>query len=118
VASRCGRARLWRRLTLRGASIGRDGGLEDVVAVLPPANRAALFCHVSLDLPPDEVARVLGTSTVRVRNRIYRAGERVEAEIRRREEAVAQLEAWLPLPEPPDDEEMPDEKKKDGEAES
>jgi DNA-directed RNA polymerase specialized sigma24 family protein len=50
------------------------------------AGRTALFCRLSLGLPDDEAARVLHTSPVRIRNRAFRARERVEAELQRREE--------------------------------
>jgi DNA-directed RNA polymerase specialized sigma24 family protein len=86
VAARCRRLRWWRRLTLRGGDVGRVGGPRDIVGGLPLASRAALFCRVSLGLPDDEVARVLGTSPVRVRNRTFRAREHVEADLQRREE--------------------------------
>jgi DNA-directed RNA polymerase specialized sigma24 family protein len=83
VAAHCRRLRRWRRLTLRGGDVG---GPRDIVGGLPLPARVALFCRVALELPDDEVARVLGTSPVRVRNRVYRARERVEAELQRREE--------------------------------
>ena len=86
VAARCRRLRQWRRLTLRGGDIGQVGGPRDVVGGLPLGARLALFCRLALGLPDDEVARVLGTSPVRVRNRVFRARERVEAELQRREE--------------------------------
>jgi DNA-directed RNA polymerase specialized sigma24 family protein len=86
VAERCRRRRWWRRLTLQGTDIERVGGPRDIVADLPPASRTALFCRVSLGLPDDEVARVLRTSPIRVRGRVFRARERVQAELDRREE--------------------------------
>jgi len=86
VATHCRRLRQWRRLTLRAGDVGQVGGPRDVVGGLPLSARVALFCRVALELPDDEVARVLGTSTVRVRNRVYRARERVEADLQRREE--------------------------------
>lgn len=85
VAARCRRVRRWRRLTLRRGDVGRVGGPRDIVSGLPLAVRAALFCRVSLGLPEDEVARVLRTSPIRVRVRTFRARERVEAELDRRE---------------------------------
>ena len=88
VAGECRRARRRRLLTLRGRGpgLGRLGGLRDVLARLPLPSRAALFCSVSLELPVDEVARVLGSSPNRVRTRIYRAGEVVQAELDREDE--------------------------------
>jgi DNA-directed RNA polymerase specialized sigma24 family protein len=86
VAARCRRRRLWRRLTLRRGDLGEIGGPRDVVADLPLASRTALFCRVSLGLPDDEVARVLRTSPVRVRNRAFRARERFEAALGHDEE--------------------------------
>jgi len=79
----------WRRVALRGSDIGRVGGPRDIVGDLPLASRATLFCRVSLGLPDDEVARILGTSPIRVRSRIFRARERVTAELDRREEDEA-----------------------------
>jgi DNA-directed RNA polymerase specialized sigma24 family protein len=86
VAARCRRRRWLRRLTLRRGDLGEVGGPRDVVAGLPLASRTALFCRVSLGLPDDEVARVLRTSPVRVRNRAFRARERVEAALGHEEE--------------------------------
>lgn len=86
VASRCARLRWWRALTLRRGDLGHAGGPRDVVAGLPLGSRAALFCAVSLDLPADEVARVLHTSVRRARSRIARAIDHVDAELQRLEE--------------------------------
>jgi DNA-directed RNA polymerase specialized sigma24 family protein len=91
VADQCRRVRRWRLLTLRrrGHDFGRSGGLRDVLGGLPLASRASLFCFVSLDLPMDEVARILRTSPSRVRVRVYRATERAQDELRREEDAQA-----------------------------
>jgi DNA-directed RNA polymerase specialized sigma24 family protein len=86
VAARSRRRRWLRRLTLRGSDVGRVGGPRDIVGDLPFATRTTLFCRVSLGLPEDEVARVLGTSPARVQSRTDRARERVEAELQRTEE--------------------------------
>lgn len=86
VAARSRRLRWWRRLTLRRGDVGQVGGPRDIVGGLPLAGRSALFCRVSLGLPDDEAARVLRTSTRRLRNRAFRARERVEAQLHRREE--------------------------------
>jgi DNA-directed RNA polymerase specialized sigma24 family protein len=86
VAERSRRRAWWRRVALRGGDVGRVGGPRDIVGDLQPAWRVALFCRVSLGLPDDEVARILGTSPIRVRSRVFRARERVTAELNRREE--------------------------------
>lgn len=86
VASRCRSARRWRRLTFRDRGMIKTGGLRDMLAGMSLATRTALFCYASLDLPMDEVARVLRTSPGRVRARVFRASERVQDEMRRLEE--------------------------------
>ncbi len=90
VAGECRRVRRWRLLRLRRRSRDprQSAGLREVLGALPLASRTALFCHVSLDLPMDEVARVLRMSHERVRTQVYRAGERVQAELRRDDEDV------------------------------
>jgi RNA polymerase sigma factor (sigma-70 family) len=92
VSDQCRRVRRWRLLTLRrrGQDFGASGGLRDVLGGMPLASRASLFCFVSLDLPMDEVARILRMSPARVRTRIYRASERAQAEVRREEEEEAE----------------------------
>jgi DNA-directed RNA polymerase specialized sigma24 family protein len=88
VADQCRRVRRWRLLTLRrrGDDFAASGGLRDVLGGLPLASRASLFCFVSLDLPMDEVARILRMSPGRVRSRVYRASERAQVELRREED--------------------------------
>jgi len=88
VVARCRAARRRRWVTPGGRSRGleRTDTLQDALVRLPLASRTALFCFVSLDLPMDEVARVLGTSLSRARSRIYRAGEDVQAQLDRRDE--------------------------------
>ena len=90
VAERCRRIRRWRLLTLRrrGDDFSPAGGLRDVLGGMPLASRASLFCFVSLDLPMDEVARILGMSPSRVRTRVYRASEQAQDEVRREEDEV------------------------------
>lgn len=83
VASRCRRLRRRRRLTLRRGSIEPSAALESVLVRLPLASRLALFCHVSLDLPADEVGRVLGMSPARADRWIHRAREWVRADLGR-----------------------------------
>jgi RNA polymerase sigma-70 factor, ECF subfamily len=51
--------------------------LRDAVLRLDPSDRAALFCFFYLDLPMDEVARVLGISASAARTRVYRAARRL-----------------------------------------
>ena len=51
--------------------------LRDAVLRLDPGDRAALFCFFYLDLPMDEVARVLGVSPSAARSRVYRAARRL-----------------------------------------
>jgi RNA polymerase sigma factor (sigma-70 family) len=89
IAAECRRRRLWRLLPLRQRADDESdepGSLSGVFGGLPLASRVALFCYVSLDLPLDEVARVLRTSHARVRARVYRATERVQAELADKED--------------------------------
>jgi RNA polymerase sigma-70 factor (ECF subfamily) len=51
--------------------------LWDAVLRLDPPDRAALFCFFYLDLPMEEVARVLGVSPSAARSRVYRAAARL-----------------------------------------
>ncbi len=85
VAGRCRRVQWWRRLSPggRGRGIERSEGLPEVLMRLPAGSRAALFCYASLDLPMDEVARIMRTSVGRVRARVYRASQRVQSELQR-----------------------------------
>jgi RNA polymerase sigma-70 factor, ECF subfamily len=55
--------------------------LRDAVLRLDPADRAALFCFFYLDLPMEEVARVLGVSPPAARSRVYRAARRLRPEL-------------------------------------
>ena len=48
---------------------------------LPPDDRAILHLHFYLDLPLDEVGRVLGISTGAARSRLYRAARRLRPEL-------------------------------------
>src|SRR2546430_7243037 len=57
------------------ALAGRD--LREAIMMLDPADRAALFCYFYLDLPLDEVGRVLGISPSAARSRVYRAAQRL-----------------------------------------
>ncbi len=58
-----------------------SGELREALFKLAPADRAALFCFFYLDLPMDEVARVLGISQVAARSRVYRAAKRLRPEL-------------------------------------
>jgi len=55
--------------------------LRDAVLRLEPGDRAALFCFFYLDLPMEEVARVLGVSPSAARSRVYRAARRLRPEL-------------------------------------
>jgi RNA polymerase sigma factor (sigma-70 family) len=55
--------------------------LRDAVLRLDPADRAALFCFFYLDLPMEEVGRVLGVSPSAARSRVYRAARRLRPEL-------------------------------------
>ncbi len=83
VVSRCRRLRRRRRLTLRRGGIEPSSALESVLVRLPLASRVVIFCHVSLDIRADEVARILGTSPARVDRLIHQAREWVWADLGR-----------------------------------
>jgi len=55
--------------------------LRDAVLRLEPGDRAALFCFFYLDMPMEEVARVLGVSPSAARSRVYRAARRLRPEL-------------------------------------
>lgn len=55
--------------------------LREAVLRLDPGERAALFCFFYLDLPMEEVARVLGVSQSAARSRVYRAARRLRPEL-------------------------------------
>jgi DNA-directed RNA polymerase specialized sigma24 family protein len=80
VVDECRRVRRWRPFSLRRRREGLDAsdGLSEAIRRLPASTRVALFCFFFLDLPLDEVARVLRVSPARVRARVYRAGERLQ----------------------------------------
>jgi DNA-directed RNA polymerase specialized sigma24 family protein len=84
VVDRCRAAGGWRPWRRRPDQAGRvevPDSLSGALAELPVASRTALFCFVSLELPMDEVARVLGTSLSRVRSRVYGASDRLQARL-------------------------------------
>jgi RNA polymerase sigma-70 factor (ECF subfamily) len=51
--------------------------LREAIMALDVADRAALFCFFYLDMPLDEVGRVLGISPSAARSRVYRAAQRL-----------------------------------------
>jgi RNA polymerase sigma-70 factor (ECF subfamily) len=51
--------------------------LREAIMALDVSDRAALFCFFYLDLPLDEVGRVLGISPSAARSRVYRAAQRL-----------------------------------------
>jgi RNA polymerase sigma-70 factor (ECF subfamily) len=55
--------------------------LRDAVLRLEPSDQAALFCFFYLDLPMEEVARVLRISPAAARARVYRAAKRLRPEL-------------------------------------
>jgi len=55
--------------------------LRAAVLRLDPADRTSLFCFFYLDLPMEEVARVLGVSPAAARARVYRAARRLRPEL-------------------------------------
>lgn len=55
--------------------------LERAMARLPLKDRQALFLHFYLDLPVEEVAVALGTSTSAAKARIYRACHRLRPDL-------------------------------------
>ena len=65
---------------LAGPAFTNDD-LRDAVLRLEPGDRAALFCFFYLDLPMEEVGRVLGVSTSAARSRVYRAARRLRPEL-------------------------------------
>jgi RNA polymerase sigma-70 factor (ECF subfamily) len=63
-----------------------SGDLREAVLRLEPRDRAALFCFFYLDLPMEEVARVLGVSPTAARSRVYRAARRLRPELESEED--------------------------------
>jgi RNA polymerase sigma-70 factor (ECF subfamily) len=55
--------------------------LRAAVLRMEPSDRAALFCFFYLDLPMEEVARVLRVSPAAARARVYRAARRLRPEL-------------------------------------
>lgn len=80
VARQCRRTTWARRLTFRRRTQGvtAQSAMADSLMRLRTRTRASLFCYYFLDLPIDEVARVLGLSPNGVRSRIYRVEKRLQ----------------------------------------
>jgi RNA polymerase sigma-70 factor (ECF subfamily) len=55
--------------------------LQRALLKLSPEERLPLVLHFYLDLPLDEVARTLGTSTSAAKSRIYRAARRLRSDL-------------------------------------
>lgn len=93
VANECRmamRQRWWRVLRMADPPEPRDApgdraiasaDLHDAVLRLDPPDRAALFCFFYLDMPMDEVARVLRISPSAARSRVYRAVRRLKPDV-------------------------------------
>ena len=57
------------------------GDLRAAISKLDPADQTALFCYFYLDLPMDQVARVLRVSPAAARSRVYRAAQRLRPDL-------------------------------------
>jgi RNA polymerase sigma factor (sigma-70 family) len=55
--------------------------LDRALARLPADDRLALFLHFYLDLPLDEVGRVLGLSPAGAKTRVYRAAKKLRPDL-------------------------------------
>jgi len=55
--------------------------IDRALAKLPADDRLALFLHFYLDLPLDEVGRVLGLSPAGAKTRVYRAAKRLRPDL-------------------------------------
>jgi len=55
--------------------------LRAAISKLGPADQAALFCHFYLDMPMDQVARVLRVSPAAARSRVYRAAQKLRPDL-------------------------------------
>jgi RNA polymerase sigma factor (sigma-70 family) len=60
--------------------------IDNAMKALSPADRAVLHLHYFLDLPIEEVGRVLGISPRAAKTRIYRAAHRLRPELELLEE--------------------------------
>ena len=57
------------------------GDLRAAISKLGPTDQTALFCYFYLDLPMDQVARVLRVSPAAARSRVYRAAQRLRPDL-------------------------------------
>lgn len=57
------------------------GDLRAAISKLGPADQTALFCYFYLDMPMDQVARVLRVSSAAARSRVYRAAQRLRPDL-------------------------------------
>jgi RNA polymerase sigma-70 factor, ECF subfamily len=100
VANECRmtrRGRWWKVLPLFESSRTQGSPEEEIVSGsdvraalmrLDERDRAAVFCFFYLDMPMEEVARVLGVSSSAARSRVYRAVQRLRPGIEPAEELV------------------------------
>ena len=84
------RGRWWQVIRMSELPIMQPGSVEDLAAAgdlraaiskLGPADQTALFCYFYLDLPMDQVARVLRVSPAAARSRVYRAAQRLRPDL-------------------------------------
>ncbi len=92
VANECGmarRGRWWQVVRMPELPTPLDspeelaaaGDLRAAISKLGPADQAALFCHFYLDMPMDQVARVLRVSPAAARSRVYRAAQKLRPDL-------------------------------------
>lgn len=93
VANECRmarRGRWWKMLPLLETSRAEASHEEAVVAGsdvraalmrLDERDRAAVYCFFYMDMPMEEVARVLGVSPAAARSRVYRAAQRLRPDL-------------------------------------
>lgn len=93
VANQCRstmRRRWWQELRLDGRpqlqtgpedSSVRSMDIDRAMSRLSPDDRAILHLHYFLDLPLEDVARVLGISPGAAKSRVYRAGHRIRPDL-------------------------------------
>lgn len=67
-------------------SVARSVDIDRAMAALSPDDRAILHLHFYLDLPLDEVGRVLGISPGAAKSRVYRAVHRLRPDLELMEE--------------------------------
>src|SRR5215472_5427182 len=92
VANECRmarRSRWWHVMRMHELPL-QPGSVEDLAAAgdlraasakLGPTDETALFCYFYLDLPMDQVARVLRVSPAAARSRVYRAAQRLRPDL-------------------------------------